>query len=164
MVMVFGKYDGFPNLIAPLYFNAVSHQNFQNLVDGILIKKPLIYGRSVNGCWHISRFIPKGFLIAQLFFRIKLIVEDSPANKSQIVLFSLVWNQVFLINSFVQFVVERRRSLFFIKDPVSIVVCTILGCCCQPQHECIKIFKNSSIFLVNGSMRFINNNQIKMSY
>ncbi len=56
-----------------------------------------------------------------------------------------------------------RHTMFHFKEIISITIHIGFRCCCQTDHDSIKILKDGSVFFEDTSMAFINNDQIKMS-
>ena len=72
-------------------------------------------------------------------------------------------NQITILYCLRKLIAISRNTVLQFKDFIGIFVNFIFWSSCQPNQRSIKIIKNIPVFIVNGTMCFITDHQIKMS-
>src|SRR5690606_3338166 len=163
--LVFGKNDGFSQLVATTFFYAIFQHIAQGLDGRISIEQPLVQFVLRNplvssGFFPIKYFVFKGFF----FFIRKLVVPNALGMEFSGQLNRTVRHQMVVFYSFFKGVGVGWGFVCQAKHLVSVSVYTVFGRGGKPQENGVKILKNSLVFFIDRTVGFVYNNQIKMPY
>ena len=75
---------------------------------------------------------------------------------------SLIEKQISILYGLCQFIAIGGNTIFQVKNLIGVSVYFILGCSRQADKRCVKIIENITVFVINGTMCFVTDYQIKV--
>ena len=136
----------------------------QHIIYRILVENKFIQGRRRNKVRHIAVFVRKIVLVASFVLSRKLIIGNALFQKLRAHL-NIMIRHKHLIAVYSCFVLIGIRwyAALHLEKFIGVPVHLGFGRCRQAYQIGIKVFKNSPVLFEYAAMRFIHNNQIKMS-
>ncbi len=163
MLVVLGKDDGLAELLTVVDFESIGHQDMENLPDGIFIENPFIQGGGRNGFRYLTVFIPECLLINGLLIFGQFVVDNALLNKLQRSFHRQEIDQIAILDRLSQLIAVGRHAIFQLKHIIGIFINLIFGCGCQAHEWRIEIIEDVPVFVVDRTMCFVADNQVKMS-
>lgn len=114
-----------------------------------MVVQLVVDGGSVDVFWDFFGFILKSGFVFSLFFFGKVIVVDVLVDKFEVNFFVLGWYQIVIVDGFFDIVGEGGVVYFVVKQFIGVFICLIFGCGGQAQQQCVEVFKDCIVFLVN---------------
>ena len=162
MIMVLGKDDGLSDLCAVIDLQPMFHQDIQDFADRILIEDPFIQGRGGDTLRQLPVFIFKSIFIDLLVFLRQIIIYDALLNEFQLRFHRHEIDQIAIRDSLCQLIAISRNAIFQFKYLVGVLVDLILWCRRQADQRGVKVVENILVFIIDGPVRLIADNQIEM--
>ena len=163
--MAGGKDDGFAQCVAAFHLQAVFHQIVQHRVDGAQVDDALaeLSALDFRAGKVDAVVIGKGILKGRLFFLGQVVIANAAAHfVGGLVLYGEA-HQIFVLNGRFQLVGEIRLAVFQLEGVVGALVFLAAGCGGQADHQRVEIVEQRAVFLENGAVRFVDDNQVKAS-
>ena len=160
--VVLCKDDGFAQFAAIVDGQAVGHQCVQHLPDGIFIENPLVQRRRCNALRKFTILVLKSVLVGPLVRVGKFIVDNALFNEFQFRFYRQEIHQIPVLDRLRQLIAIGGHAIFQLKYLIGILVDLVLGRGCQPHQRGIKVVENIPVFVVNGAVSFVADDQIEM--
>ena len=166
--MARSKDDGLAQRICAIYLQAILHQIAQHGVDGTEVDDVSANMSAFNLCtgevdvFFIS--IGKTVLKGLLFFFSQIIVEDAAAHLIRGLVQHGEANKILIVNGFFQFIGKVRLAVLQLEGIVGALVFLAARGRSQTDHQRIEIVEQRAVFLEDGAVRFIDDDQIKSAH
>ena len=163
MLLVLGEYHRLAQILATVHTDALFHQGFQYIVDRLLVKHPTVYLSVSNIVGHVLTRLLEVFFNDLLILVGKILVGNAFVDKARMRFNAKEGHQhmILLGRSFV-FVYVSWDTTFHFKEVIGVSVYFVGGRGGKTNNKRIKIIKDCSILLENGTMRLIHDNQVKV--
>ena len=162
--IVFGKHNRLAQPVAACHLMAACHQQLHHLVHGVHVEQPLVHRLSTHLVRRVAFFIPIEFVPLRALVFAQLGVLDAFALKFEWHRYCARRHQVAFVNRIFQPIGIGRHAIFQAKQAVGIAIYLVFGCGRQAHQQRIKVSKDGFVFLVDGAMRLVHDDQIEMPY
>ena len=160
--VVLCKDDGFAQFAAIVDGQAIGHQRIQYLSDGIFIENPLIQRRRCNTLRKFTILVLKSVLIGPLVRVGKFIVDNALFNEFQFRLYRQKIHQIPVLDRLRQLIAIGGHAIFQLKNLIGILVNFVFRRGRQSNQRRVEIIENIPVFVVNGAVSFVADDQIEM--
>ena len=160
--VVLCKDDGFAQFAAIVDGQAIGHQRIQHLPDGIFIENPLVQRRRCNTLRKFPILVLKSVLVSPLVRVGKFIVDNALFNEFQFRFYRQEIHQIPVLDRLRQLIAIGGHTIFQLKNLIGILVNFVFRRGCQPHQRGIKVVENIPVFVVNGAVSFVADDQIEM--
>ena len=160
--VVLCKDDGFAQFAAIVDGQAIGHQRIQHLPDGIFIENPLVQRRRCNTLRKFTILVLKSVLVSPLVRVGKFIVDNALFNEFQFRFYRQEIHQIPVLDRLRQLIAIGGHAIFQLKNLICILVNFVFRRGCQPHQRGIKVVENIPVFVVNGAVSFVADDQIEM--
>ena len=162
VTVIFCKDNGFADLLTVINFNAVGHQYVQHFFNGILIKNPIVKCRRSDFIRQFTVTGKSGFVFLFVFIG-QIIINDTLLDKLELGFHRHKINKEAIFYCICELVSVCGNTVFKFKNLISVLIDFIFRRRSKTHQRCVKIVEYITIFIVNGAVRLIANNQIKMT-
>ena len=163
MLVVLGKNDGLAKLFTVIDAQTVVHQHVQDLTDGILVKHPFVERRGCDQLRKFTVFVLKGVLVGLLIGFGKVVIHDALLDKFELAFHRDKIHKKAVLDRLRQLVAVGRYAVFKLENLIRVLVDLILRCGGKTNQGRVKIVENIPVFVVNGAVRLVYDNKIKVT-
>ena len=161
--MAGGKDDGFAQRVAAVYLQAVLHQVVQHGVDGAQVDDALAELSAFN--FRAGKVdavvVGERILEGRLFFLSQVVIANAAAHFVGGLVLHGEAHKILILNGRFQLVGEIRLAVFQLEGVVGALVFLAAGRGGQADHQRVEIVEQRAVFLENGAVRFVDDDQIK---